>query len=123
MFQSFTGSSRLGGVRCSIATLRHSGTSGRHCCVAPPLPAGPVVDSIYFATFFGGSDATWGPTADMYTLFKNVRVYRAGERARQELWVVADGRAGGGGGGRRAGRRAGGVAAKAGLRMGGSNGA
>jgi hypothetical protein len=35
------------------------------------------VDSVVFSTWFGGGDGSWAPPADTYTLFRNIRLYRA----------------------------------------------
>lgn len=32
---------------------------------------------LFFSTFMGGSDATWGPSRDQYARFKNFAVYSA----------------------------------------------
>ena len=36
------------------------------------------VEAINFASFFGGSDASWSPPRDTYTLIRNMKVYRTG---------------------------------------------
>lgn len=33
------------------------------------------------ATWFGGGDASWGPPADTFALFRNFRAFRSGEPA------------------------------------------
>lgn len=33
------------------------------------------VEGVTFATWFGGSDSTWSPPVDQYTLFRNFKVY------------------------------------------------
>jgi hypothetical protein len=42
------------------------------------------IEGLTFATWFGGSDQTWAPTTDQYTMFRNFRIYydAAGEGAR-----------------------------------------
>ena len=36
------------------------------------------VEAIDVASWFGGSDATWAPSRDTYSLIKNMRAYRTG---------------------------------------------
>jgi hypothetical protein len=33
------------------------------------------IESVYFGAFYGGGDASWGPSKDTYSYFKNIRVY------------------------------------------------
>lgn len=36
------------------------------------------VEAINFASFFGGSDASWSPPRDTYTLIRDMKAYRTG---------------------------------------------
>jgi hypothetical protein len=36
------------------------------------------VEAIHFASFFGGSDASWSPPRDTYTLIRDMKAYRTG---------------------------------------------
>lgn len=40
--------------------------------------ANVYIEGVTFATWFGGSDATWGPPYDTYTLFRNFKLYYDG---------------------------------------------
>lgn len=44
----------------------------------PALPADVVIEGFEFSTWFGGSDQTWAPRTDQYTLFRNLRGFRNG---------------------------------------------
>ena len=48
------------------------------------------VEAIDFASWFGGSDASWSPPRDTYTLIKNMKAYRTGPATYSKLM---DGRA------------------------------
>ena len=47
------------------------GKAPSSCC------AGIQVDSVVFSTWYGGGDATWSPPEETFTLFKNMRLFRA----------------------------------------------
>lgn len=36
------------------------------------------IEGVYFATWYGGSDSTWAPTNQQYTLFRNIKMYYDG---------------------------------------------
>lgn len=36
------------------------------------------IEGVDFSTWFGGSDDTWSPSSDTYTLFRNMKAYRTG---------------------------------------------
>lgn len=42
------------------------------------------IDGIDFSTWFGGSDDTWSPRSDTYTLFRNMKAYRAGPTSQEK---------------------------------------
>ncbi|GAB4823472.1 hypothetical protein N2152v2_010518 [Parachlorella kessleri] len=46
--------------------------------VAYRTKPGIQVDSVVFSTWYGGGDATWSPTEETFTLFKNIQLYRTG---------------------------------------------
>ena len=43
------------------------------------------VEAIDVASWFGGSDATWAPSRDTYSLIKNMRAYRTGSPTYSKL--------------------------------------
>jgi len=45
----------------------------------PSLPVADIfIEGITFATWFGGSDQTWAPPTDTYTMFRNMKAYYMG---------------------------------------------
>jgi hypothetical protein len=34
------------------------------------------IEAVRFGSWFGGGDASWAPSKDEYSLFRNVRLYR-----------------------------------------------
>lgn len=73
---------REGPAGCSWTPPAAGRCDGSHiCCTSPPTPTSatrPGIDikSVEFSTWFGGSDDTWAPSRDVYTMFKNMRLYR-----------------------------------------------
>jgi len=48
------------------------------------------VEAVEIASWFGGSDETWGPPSDTYVLIRNLKMYRSGAATGQMMAATLD---------------------------------